>query len=148
VDHQRLEKELKKNLQDASKRAKNSFKETVKNFQQVTPDFLLNEFQQGGDLIVIVAPADDKDGKIWGWYLDQGTRVRYAILTPDWKSKTVPNSLKTGKGAGRVIKIDTSNPQPGITRRGWTDIVAQAEQIKLEQDVEKTLTNYPLFVQV
>lgn len=55
----------------------------------------------------------------WG-FLDEGTAVRYAILSRDWKSKTTPGFIGSGPGRGRVVKIDVNHPQPGIEARGWS----------------------------
>lgn len=54
----------------------------------------------------------------WRW-LDEGTEVRYAIMSSDWKSKTTPGVIGSGPGRGRKVFVDVNNPQPGIKARGW-----------------------------
>jgi len=57
------------------------------------------------------------------FYLHEGTKVRYAILSRDWKSKTTPRRLSSGQGRGRVVLISKKYPQPGIQAREWTDVI-------------------------
>lgn len=79
---------------------------------------------RGGDYTLRLNISPDQQAKIWGW-LDQGTDVRYAIMSPDWVSKTVPGNLDSRSGSGHVIIVDTSNPQPGIQARGWSEDIAK-----------------------
>lgn len=65
----------------------------------------------------MTGPQKGRDKWIW---LDGGTRVRYAILSGDWDSKTTPGFIGSGPGRGRVVKIDVNHPQPGIKARGWS----------------------------
>lgn len=60
--------------------------------------------------------------KIW-WYLNLGTSVRRALLSPDWKSKTRPDWLGSGSGAGCVILVSKRFAFPGIQARNWQRIV-------------------------
>lgn len=53
-------------------------------------------------------------------FLDEGTRVRYAIMSRDFKAKTMPGVLGSGPGRGGRVFIDVNNPQPGIKARGWS----------------------------
>jgi len=56
-------------------------------------------------------------------WLDEGTRVRYATMSQDWKSKTKPGVLKSGRGRGRVLFVNKRRPRPGIKARGWTELI-------------------------
>lgn len=60
----------------------------------------------------------------WLW-LNFGTKVRYAVLSHDWSSKTTPGYVGSGPGTGRVVKIDVNNPQPGIEAREWSKTLAK-----------------------
>lgn len=57
-------------------------------------------------------------------FINFGTRVRYAQLSPDWQSKSTPGQLPSGPGAGRALYIDTSKPKPGIEARHFDRLVA------------------------
>lgn len=56
------------------------------------------------------------------WHLlSRGTDVRYAQLSDDWVSKTLPRSLDTRLGKGRVTGINKDEPQKGIEPRDWDE---------------------------
>lgn len=139
-----LIRRLERTLSQSATRAKKKLELTTRNFQQVLPTFLIEEYEQGHDLIMAVGPEDNKSGQIWV-YLDQGTDIRYAILSSDWNSKTRPNSFSTSLGSGRVVKIDINFPQPGIEARNWTKLLALVEQEKLETATNKIFNDARLF---
>lgn len=56
-------------------------------------------------------------------WLNEGTRVRYATMSQDWKSKTKPGVLKSGRGRGRMLFVNRRRPRPGIKARGWTELI-------------------------
>lgn len=66
--------------------------------------------------------GSDKAKWKWRW-LDEGTRVRYAIMSRNWKSKTTPGFVGSGPGAGEMVHVDVDNPQPGIKARRWSKLV-------------------------
>lgn len=90
------------------------------------PTFIIENRDTNRDLVNVIGPTDES-GRIW-WFLEDGTRVRYAILSADWVSKTTPGQLRPGPGSGRVIAIDTRRPQPGIKARNWSETIAAQEQ--------------------
>lgn len=66
-------------------------------------------------------------------YLDEGTRVRWAVMSRDWRSKTTPRFIGSGPGAGRVVIRGRRamiargiGPRPGIQGREWTLAIGQA----------------------
>lgn len=56
-------------------------------------------------------------------FVDEGTKVRYATMSPDFIAKTKPKSLKAGKGRGRMLFVNKKKPRPGIKARGFTKLV-------------------------
>jgi hypothetical protein len=135
---------LKKEFVKASKSIQDAMELTTVNFQQVSPTFLIEESKKGGDLIRVIGPSDDKDGLIWH-FLSSGTSVRYAILSSDWESKTTPNTLQTGLGAGFVVKIDVNNPQPGIIERRWQHIIADVQGQKFIKAAKNVINKAKVF---
>lgn len=77
----------------------------------------------GGDAVARITTRD----KIFH-FINEGTRVRYALMSPDWKSKTAPGRLRSGSGRGRVLYIGKRKPwrksrkrwpRPGIKARAY-----------------------------
>jgi hypothetical protein len=69
-----------------------------------------------------VATGSEHGWHKWMW-LNWGTRVRYAIMTRDFKAKTQPGVVGSTRGRGGLAFIDVNNPQPGIEPRDWSKII-------------------------
>jgi hypothetical protein len=78
------------------------------------------------------------DNRIY-FFLHEGTKVRYAILSPDWKSKTTPRRLSSGQGRGRVIFISKKFPQPGIKAREWTDVIIRQRKRPYKKNMQSIM---------
>ncbi len=78
---------------------------------------------RGGDYVTILKLSPENEAKIWHW-LDEGTDVRYALMSMDFMAKTAPGRLDSGSGSGGVLKIDLAHPRPGIEARGWSKEIA------------------------
>lgn len=63
----------------------------------------------------------------WLW-LNLGTRVRHALMSGNWRSKTMPGALRSGGGAGRVVRVSKRIRRPGIKAREWTILIAKSRQ--------------------
>lgn len=135
---------LKKEFIKASKRMQVALETTRVNFQQVDPTFLNEESQKGGHLIRVIGPSDDKSGRIWV-FLDQGTDIRYAVMTEDFEAKTSPNTLVTTIGVGGLSHFDFDNPRPGIEPRLWTELIAKVEGQKFVKAADKVIKNAKVF---
>jgi len=79
-------------------------------------DFSYKVTQSGDGFEVLVWTEDE----IF-FYVDQGTRVRYATMTDDFEPKTTPGSLSGGVGKGGLAYVDVNNPKPGITARRFME---------------------------
>lgn len=55
-------------------------------------------------------------------YLNFGTKVRRALMSPDWASKTTPGTLNASAGGGRVLVIGSHINQPGIEKRDFVGL--------------------------
>ena len=79
-------------------------------------------------------------GRIWTdedlmSYLNFGTRERWAVMSPDWSSKTAPNFIGAGPGNGRVVvrgkramMAKGIRPRAGIKARNWDKAIAKARK--------------------
>lgn len=71
-----------------------------------------------GEASVIVG-TDDRIYK----FIDEGTRVRRAIMSRDWVSKTTPRVISSVPGRGHVVFISKSVNRPGIEAREFSKII-------------------------
>lgn len=65
-------------------------------------------------------------------YLNFGTRVRYATMTPGFQAKTVANFIGSRVGSGGVMFINRLIPRPGIKPRNFDTAIAKQWQPKFE----------------
>lgn len=81
----------------------------------------------GGSASVLTGPTGSEKA-VWKWrWLDEGTRIRWALMSRDWKSKTRRRVFGSGRGRGRVViagrrAMQRRNipPRPGIKAREWS----------------------------
>lgn len=86
----------------------------------------------GEDATVVTGPTgSDKAVDKWVW-LNDGTKIRWALMSSDWRSKTRPRRFKSGRGAGRVVvagkrymQAHNIRPRPGIKAREWTVLLTK-----------------------
>ena len=58
-------------------------------------------------------------------YINFGTDVRRALLTPDWVSKTQPGVIGSSPGQGLVVAVSRSFQFPGIKARNFDEAIAE-----------------------
>lgn len=56
-------------------------------------------------------------------YVSGGTRVRYAVMTRNFKAKTSPGVIGSGRGRGGVAFISRKHPRPGIQARNFPEAI-------------------------
>src|SRR3990170_1600278 len=89
-------------LKDEGKHAVSLLNETIATWEH-KPTMTSEIGYKGGDVAMIAGPSGDMDAVKKWHYLDKGTRVRYAVMSRDWRSKTAPGRLRSGQGQGRVV---------------------------------------------
>lgn len=62
------------------------------------------------------------DSRIYN-YVNNGTSVRYAQMSKDYSPKTKVGVIGSTAGSGRMIRIDTNNPRPGIKARKFDEAI-------------------------
>lgn len=84
------------------------------------PGFKREETPRGVRILVGKVRRAGKSIDIWR-YLDEGTSVRYATMTSDYRAKTRPGYLVSYTGAGRLAYVSKKVPRAGIEPRNWSD---------------------------
>jgi hypothetical protein len=92
----------------------------------------------GGPTVVAGVGGNDKAAKHWR-YLNEGTSVRHAVMSSDWKSKTVPNIIGSFGGQGEVVFISRKINLPGIEARNWDKLIAKEMQPRFKRAMEQTM---------
>lgn len=100
----------------------------------------------GGDAAALTGPVGtDAQVNKFVW-LDKGTRIRWAVMSKDWRSKTRPGRLNSGPGSGRVViagrrAMQARNiaPRPGIQARNWTELVAKRRRRPYQRAMVKSM---------
>jgi hypothetical protein len=73
---------------------------------------------RGGDIVVAAWTTD----RPWN-YLNDGTRIRYATMTPDFVAKTIPRVVGSFQGQGGLAYVNRNRPRRGIQAREWTKML-------------------------
>lgn len=75
-------------------------------------------------------------------FLHDGTAKRFAIMSKGWVSKTTPQVLSSGPGAGFVVLRGktVSPPRPGIKAREWTRFIIRDREGKFRVNMEQAVT--------
>lgn len=95
-------------------------------------------------LTISTGPFGQGEGaKKWRW-LEFGTRIRWALMSSDWKSKTRRAWLGSGRGAGRVLIAGKRammrrhiKPRPGIQARNFLAEVNKARSRKFKGQLQR-----------
>ena len=136
-------KQVEGKVKEANRRASDKLgKRALQLFRGITrtwthqPEFtsITNE---AGDNIEVLTGTDDK---IFGW-LDRGTPVRYAIMSPDFVAKTKPGSLRSEAGRGRVIFVSRKHPRPGIQARNFSKRIEEIISREAEPAFNREIRN-------
>lgn len=94
----------------------------------------VSKVAQGRWTLQLWLQGDPKNIKKW-WYLNEGTDVRYATMSSEFRSKTKPGRRKSGKGSGPPdpLFVNKAVPRPGIEKRNWqNDINKELNQFAAE----------------
>jgi hypothetical protein len=123
-------------------------RQTVSSWQGAKPDFKTDISLAGGDIAVRTEPTGGEGRDKWIW-LDQGTRIRWALMSSDWQSKTTPGRLGSGRGRGRAVVVGRRAmqqrriaPRPGIQARKWSEQVQKMRTRPFQRDVEQEFARF------
>lgn len=124
-----LLKELGIGWRSLAKEIRADFKQTVSTWKhKPTFDITMQETPRALTL------EAETDSEVYG-YIDKGTKVRRALMSSDWQSKTTPASgngaavhLHSGSGKGRMLYVSRKLKRKGIKARGFTKAILAKHQ--------------------
>lgn len=128
--------EIMSELEKEGEEHKALLRQTVSTWKGDKPDFETLTDTSGGNVIVITGPVGSTEAVNKFRWLDEGTKIRWAVMSPDWKSKTSIGTFKAGPGRGRVVIAGKRamtrrgiRPRKGIKARGWTAKITKQRKI-------------------
>ena len=116
---------------------KRMLQKTTRTWKGAKPRFRRYIEVDRDDMMMVVAPSGSEKGK-WKWiWLDQGTRVRRALMSPDFKPKTRHRTMGSRMGRGGVLFVSRRIARPGIKAREWSEEAAERRTPKFIKKVER-----------
>lgn len=76
--------------------------------------------------------------KIYG-YLNRGTKVRYALMSADFRPKTRTGYIGSNKGRGGMVFINKKRPRPGIEAREFSKTILEKWRKRFPDQVRRAL---------
>lgn len=73
------------------------------------------------------------------FFLNGGTTVRYATMTPDFEPKSRVRWLGSGPGAGGLASVDIRRPRKGIVARKWDEEIQKKYAKIIRSQLASTL---------
>jgi len=71
-------------------------------------------------------------------WLNEGTRVRHAVMSKDFRPKTRHRTIGSRRGRGGMVFVSRKIRLPGIKAREWTDEIRKRRTPKFQVKVERT----------
>lgn len=131
-------KAMRSALEEEGKHHKKMLRLTTRRWTGSRPRFQSKIIVSGTKLFVTTAPRGGypptgRSGAAKWWYLEEGTEIRWALMSSDWRSKTRRAKLRSHGGGGNVLIVGRKAmskrniaARPGIEARNW-----RAEVIRL-----------------
>lgn len=121
-----VKRELEKEAQNQARIVERKYADTTKSWKGAKPKFD-SIIDIGNEIAILTGPTGSDEAVNKFIWLDEGTKIRWALMSSNWKSKTSPGRLSSGGGRGKVIIAGRRamrkrgiGPRPGIKARNWT----------------------------
>jgi hypothetical protein len=149
-------KELRRALEEEGRVHKKMLRLTTRRWTGKKPQFVSKTIVSPTKLFVATAPRGKypprgQSGAAKWWYLEEGTRVRWALMSSDWRSKTRKAKLRSYSGGGKVLIAGRRamtkrniGPRPGIDPRNWRAEVIRLRSRKFKGRLQR---EFDLFAQ-
>jgi hypothetical protein len=128
-DADELERILENALTMTAKAVKVDFDTTTKTWN-TRPEFQIAR----GKFLRTVFTEDANYG-----FVNDGTTVRYALMSPDFKAKTTPGFIGSKAGAGDLIIVNRNHPRPGIKARKFDEAIADKWEKEFPIQVQRAI---------
>ena len=116
-------------LDNAAKAARVDFLVTTETFDHKV-DFVIDKDDGRREVYTTDAPY---------YYVNFGTKVRHALMSPDFKAKTVPGAIRSNLGRGGVVIISKKINLPGIVAREFDRIIQEKWQEEFYKIMQRAI---------
>ena len=111
-------------MRKAGTAVRRDYQRTVSSWNGEKPKFEQLVSLAGGGPTLVIEVTGGHGADKWFW-LDKGTKVRYATMSMNFRAKTSVGSLSSGSGRGGLLFVNKKRPRLGIKARGWTVIIVK-----------------------
>lgn len=108
---------LKADLETYGQQSVDNFRRFIRTWRGERPTFIYTVEDTETGVRMRVTLTGSSYGKLKYRWVSGGTRVRYATMSDDWESKTIPEVLDSQPGSGKLAFVDKRLPNPGIASR-------------------------------
>jgi len=131
-DDKAFRRDLGRINKNRAAKMKRDFQRTTKTWEHEVTFHQLTEIEP--EPTVLVYTDDEQYG-----YVSGGTRVRRALMSPDFEAKTRPGALDSFPGKGGVVFISRKLNLPGIEARNFPEAVEKKHKKPHQRDVERAI---------
>lgn len=132
-DDRAFRADLRRINQKTAQAMKRSFERTTRTWEHEVDFHQMTEMEPDPTVLVYTTDA------VYG-YVSGGTRVRRALMSPDFSPKTRPGVLDSRPGAGGVVFVSRKLNLPGIQARRFPELVEEKHKKAYQRDVEGALS--------
>jgi len=111
------------------------YSKTTRTWRGDKPTFKQLVSLAGGGPTLVIEVTGGHGADKWFW-LDRGTKVRYATMSLSFRAKTQVGNLSSGSGRGGVLFVNKKRPRPGIKARGWTILIVRRWTPRFKRNME------------
>ena len=135
---QAFDRELLEAMQETVDEADKEFAKTYKDFNH-KPKFEKDVRDTGSEIIGSVLTSGDPSKENPYPWVQRGTKVRRARMTPDFVSKTQPGVISSRSGRGGVMFVSKKLNLPGIEARNSEEEILKIIKPRLLKKAQRAL---------
>ena len=124
--------EIAAHNQKMAKRMKRSFERTTRTWEEEVRFQQITEGRPEPTVVIYTT------NRIYG-FVSGGTRVRRALMSPDYDPKTKPGVLDSFPGRGHVVYISRNLSLPGIEARQFPKLVEKEHRRAYRNGIEQAI---------
>lgn len=124
-----MTKDIRKQLEIEAKEHRRLLNQTTRTWKGTRPQMISDTVVSPTRIHTSTAPKGSKfgsEGASKWWWLEEGTSIRWALMSSGWRSKTRRGRLRSRSGRGRLLIAGRRamtkrniKPRPGIRARNW-----------------------------